>query len=80
MVIVMLLMPTSSPGCKSVMVVLYPFASHQRIYIRMSIDAQSCASVPPAPEFIFNTASMESSSWRSMFFSSRSSMHFIALA
>ncbi len=62
MVIVILLMPTSSPGCMSVMVILYPWASHQRIYIRMSIWAQSCASVPPAPLLIFITASIESSS------------------
>ena len=62
------------------MVTLWPWDSAQRIYIRMSIDAQSWLSVPPAPEFIFSTQSIGSSFWRSMFFSSRSSMAVMALA
>ena len=50
------------------------------MYMRMSIDAQSWLSVPPAPELIFITQSIGSSFWRSMFISSRFSMAFMALA
>src|SRR5437763_8218021 len=42
-------MPPPSPGCKSASSVLKRRRSAQRMYIRSSISAQSCASVPPAP-------------------------------
>lgn len=47
--IVALLMPASSPSNQSSSLTLYPCFSPQRVYIRYSIIAQSCASVPPAP-------------------------------
>ena len=51
-----LLMPASSPSVRSSMSHLKPWRSAQRRYIRRSISAQSCASVPPAPAWIRQTA------------------------
>ena len=42
------LIPYSSPGLDSITSVLRPRCSAQRRYMRSSISAQSCASVPPA--------------------------------
>ena len=46
---VALLMPASSPTCSSIREILYPCFSAHRKYIRINIEHQSCASVPPAP-------------------------------
>jgi len=43
------LMPASSPASRSTTSALKPDRSAQRRYMRMSIWAQSCDSVPPAP-------------------------------
>ncbi len=45
-------MPATSPGDASIICVLKPRRSPQRKYIRNSISAQSCASVPPDPPWI----------------------------
>src|SRR6187401_2211152 len=49
MVRVTLFTPASSPGCMSITSRLKPRRSVQRTYMRSSISAQSCDSVPPAP-------------------------------
>ena len=43
------LMPASSPGVESRTFVRKPLSSAQRRYMRSSISAQSCHSMPPAP-------------------------------
>ncbi len=49
---VALLIPASSPSCRSTSSMAYPFRSANREYIRRSISAQSWDSVPPAPAWI----------------------------
>ena len=49
-------MPASSPGIRSMISALKPRRSHQRRYMRSSISAQSCDSVPPAPAWIATMA------------------------
>src|SRR5215475_11075960 len=51
------LRPYSSPGLDSITSVLRPRCSAQRRYMRSRISAQSCASVPPASDWIVTTAS-----------------------
>ena len=51
------MIPASSPSLRSSTSTLKPFRSAQRVYMRMSICAQSCASVPPAPAAISTWAS-----------------------
>ena len=46
------LMPASSPGDSSMNSTVYFFSSAQRRYMRISISAQSCESVPPAPAWM----------------------------
>src|SRR3970282_1128098 len=46
------LMPASSPGSRSTTSALNPVRSVHLKYMRMSICAQSCDSVPPAPGWI----------------------------
>jgi len=46
----------SSPLLSSMTSVLKPFLSPQRRYMRSSICAQSCASVPPAPAWMSRKA------------------------
>ena len=53
-------MPASSPSSLSSKSTFHPLFSAQRIYIRKSRLAQSCASVPPAPALIVNMASASS--------------------
>ncbi len=53
-------MPYSSPGLVSSISVLKPRSAAQRRYMRSSISAQSCASVPPASAWIITTASPSS--------------------
>ena len=55
-------MPASSPGCRSRTSRPKPRRSVQRRYIRISISAQSCDSVPPAPGWIVTIAFFRSSS------------------
>ena len=50
-------MPASSPGLTSSSSTPKPRFSAQRICIRSTISAQSCASVPPAPALIVTSAS-----------------------
>ena len=49
--------PASSPGDASFISTSKPRRSAQRRYMRSSISAQSCESVPPAPERTVTTAS-----------------------
>jgi hypothetical protein len=51
------LTPASSPGEASFISTSKPRLSAHRRYIRNSISAQSCESVPPAPERTVTTAS-----------------------
>ena len=54
---VALLMPASSPGCRSsILAACSPLRSAQRVYMRSSISAQSCDSVPPAPALMLTSA------------------------
>ena len=53
---VALLIPATSPAETSINSVLKPCPSPQRRYIRSSISAQSCASVPPDPAWISTKA------------------------
>ena len=46
------LIPASSPASRSTTSALKPARSAQRRYMRMSICAQSCDSVPPAPAWM----------------------------
>ena len=55
-VIVAPLMPASSPGCRSTTSRLKPRRSNHRRYMRSSISAQSCDSVPPAPGWMATMA------------------------
>ena len=64
-------MPATSPGCESITSALKPRAAAQRRYMRSSICAQSCASVPPAPAWMSRKALCESISPRNMRLSSR---------
>src|SRR3977135_3376664 len=64
-------MPAPSPGLESITSQVKPRAAPQRRYIRSSICAQSCASVPPAPAWMSRNALCESISPRNMRFSSR---------
>ena len=64
---VALLMPASSPGCRSITSRLKPRRSVQRRYMRSSISAQSCDSVPPAPGWIVTIAFLRSCSPPSIF-------------
>src|SRR5580700_2016609 len=59
-------MPATSPGLESITSQLKPRAAPQRRYIRSSICAQSCASVPPAPAWMSRKALCESISPRNM--------------
>src|SRR5471032_2083242 len=52
MSMVMLLRPAVSPVSASVTSTSQPRDSAQRVYMRESISAQSCDSVPPAPELM----------------------------
>ena len=67
MVSVALLMPASSPGWRSMTSRLKPRRSVQRRYMRSSISAQSCDSVPPAPGWIVTMAFLRSCSPPSIF-------------
>src|SRR5574337_924455 len=49
-------MPATSPPLTSINSVFQPRDSHQCRYMRSSISAQSCASVPPAPAWISTKA------------------------
>ena len=51
------LRPASSPGLASTISVPNPRSAAQRSYIRRSISVKSCASVPPASDWIVTTAS-----------------------
>src|SRR5687768_15806022 len=53
-------MPATSPSLTSTTSVLKPCCSPQRRYMRSSICAQSCASVPPAPAWMSRNALCES--------------------
>ena len=53
-------MPASSPGDTSNISAWNFFLSAQRMYIRISICAQSCDSVPPAPAWNARITSLES--------------------
>ena len=53
---VALLMPATSPGEASIISVANPRRSPQRRYMRSSISAQSCASVPPDPAWMSRKA------------------------
>src|SRR5919109_5187848 len=66
-------MPASSPGSKSTTSALKPARSHQRRYMRISICAQSCDSVPPAPGWIERMAALASCGPESITLSSNSS-------
>ena len=66
-------MPTGSAFCKSRVFTLYLFFSPHIKYIRISISAQSCPSVPPAPGFIVIIADILSSSALNIFLNSNSS-------
>ena len=59
-------MPATSPGAESMTSALKPRCSPQRRYMRSSICAQSCASVPPAPAWMSRNALCESISPRNM--------------
>ena len=50
------------PGCTSSISTAKPRRSAQRVNMRSSISVQSCASVPPAPEFTSQIASRSSCS------------------
>src|SRR5438309_986289 len=50
------LIPASSPGWKSPSSTSHPLRSQYRVYMRKSISAQSCDSVPPAPALISTMA------------------------
>src|SRR5207249_2786788 len=67
------LMPASSPWSKSSTSTLKPWRSAQRVYIRISISAQTWDSVPALPEWMVSNASRVSSEPRSMFCSSSAS-------
>src|SRR5215469_6523650 len=64
-------MPATSPGLESITSHLKPCAAHQRRYMRSSICAQSCASVPPAPAWMSRKALCTSISPWNMRLSSR---------
>ncbi len=70
---VALLMPASSPGWKSMISRLKPRRSAQRRYMRSSISAQSCDSVPPAPGLMVTMAFVRSCSPPSIFLISAAS-------
>ena len=53
--------PASSPSCRSISSTFQSRASANRMYMRRSISAQSCDSVPPAPEWIVTQAFFASS-------------------
>src|ERR1051325_11696381 len=55
-------MPASCPGCRSSTSALKPRRSAHFKYIFRSISAQSCASVPPAPDWIEQMA-LSASCW-----------------
>src|SRR2546421_8986376 len=55
---VTLLYPASSPGDSSMISACILFRSAQRRYIRSSISAQSCESVPPAPAWMLTSAGL----------------------
>src|ERR1700678_2639250 len=68
---VAVLIQASSPGVESITVAPSPFCSAQRRYMRRSISAQSCDSVPPAPGLMVTIAFRRSfSPARSVFVSS----------
>ena len=56
------LIPASSPALSSIHSSLYLCASAHLAYMRWSISAQSCASVPPAPAWISKKQSLPSAS------------------
>ena len=65
-------MPATSPPLTSISSVFQPRDSHQRRYMRSSISAQSCASVPPAPAWmstkaLFASILPENMRWNSSF-------------
>ncbi len=64
-------MPATSPSLWSITSVLKPRASPHRRYMRRSIAAQSCASVPPAPAWMSRNALCESISPGNMRLNSR---------
>ena len=72
--IVALLIPAPSPSSISARNIFNPWRSHHLEYIRRSISAQSCASVPPAPEWMVKNAFFSSSGPLNIFLSSRFSM------
>ena len=53
------LIPASSPSLRSRTSTEKPRRSAHRVYMRISISAQSCASVPPAPALISTWANAE---------------------
>ena len=67
------LIPASSPTSRSTTSALKPARSAQRRYMRMSIWAQSCDSVPPAPGWMERIAFLRSSGRERMTFSSKAS-------
>ena len=69
-------MPASSPGSRSTTSAFKPARSHHLRYIRSSICAQSCDSVPPAPGWIDTIAAFVSWDPESMIFISNSSRSF----
>ena len=74
------LMPASSPGSRSTTSAFRPARSHHRRYMRRSICAQSCDSVPPAPGWKDTIAAFVSWGPESMILSSNSSRSFRRLA
>src|ERR1041385_6896135 len=69
---VALLMPASSPDCTSTSSADQPRRSKKRRYMRRSISAQSCDSVPPAPGWMETMSSRSSCSPESFMLSSMS--------
>src|ERR1043165_5195223 len=63
-------MPASSPACTSTSSASHPRRSKKRRYMRRSISAQSCDSVPPAPGWMETMASRSSCSPESFMVSS----------
>ena len=73
---VALLMPATSPCDSSMSSVLKPLRSPQRKNIRSIIEAQSCASVPPEPDWISKKALLASISPENIRLNSKSATLF----
>src|SRR4051812_19824678 len=63
---VTLLMPATSPSVRSSTSTRKPFLSQYLMYIRSSIEAQSCASVPPEPAWMSRKQLLGSSGLENM--------------